>query len=164
VHTRYVCIALIVVSYIYIYPIFALHSVWGTTFSIPRFSLGCFENFLQVHSRDDRESISLLFYLNIVKPLSLRSGLLLFYMLGLNCLLLCVSMFLLFFNFIVFNKKKKKGGRRCRIIFFFRVTVQILYVFLPNISVHRALIEYAYIWLRVYVWYLLSFPVHLNTT
>jgi hypothetical protein len=29
--------------------------------------------------------------------------------------------------------------------FFFRVTVQILYVFLPNISVHRALIEYAYI-------------------
>jgi hypothetical protein len=60
-----------------IYLIFALHSVWGTTFSIPRFSLGCFEKFLQVHSRDDRESMSLLFCLNIVKPLSLRSGLLL---------------------------------------------------------------------------------------
>jgi len=56
---------------------FALHSIWGTTFSIPRFSLGCFENFLQVHSRDDRESMSLLFCLGIVKPLSLRSGLLL---------------------------------------------------------------------------------------
>jgi len=66
-------------------------------------------------------------------------------MLGLNCLLLFVSMFLLFFYFIVLKKKKKKGGRRCIIIFFFRVTVQILYVFLPNISVHRALIEYAYI-------------------
>jgi len=56
---------------------FALYSVWGTTFSIPRFSLGCFENFLQVHSRDDRESMSLLFCLAIVKPLSLRLGLLL---------------------------------------------------------------------------------------
>jgi len=94
-----------------IYPIFSLHSVWGTTFSIPRFSLGCFENFLQVHSRDDRESMSLLFCLDIVKPLSLRSGLLLSYMLGLNCLLLCVSMFFLFFYFIIFNKKKKKKIR-----------------------------------------------------
>jgi hypothetical protein len=73
-----------------------------------------FENFLQVHSRDDRESMPLLFFcLDIVKPLSLRSGLLLSYMLGLNCLLLCVSMFLLFFYFIVFNKKIiiKKEGR-----------------------------------------------------
>jgi hypothetical protein len=88
----------------------------------------------------------LLFCLDIVKPLSLRSGLLLSYMLGLNCLLLCVSMFLLFFYFIVFNKKKKKyWGRRCRIFIFLRVAFQILYVFLPDISVHCALIKYAYI-------------------
>jgi len=33
---------------------------------------------------------------------------------------------------------------------------------LPDILVHYALIEYASIWLRVYVGYLLSFPVHLN--
>jgi hypothetical protein len=50
---------------------------WNNFFSIPRFSLGCFENFLQIHSRDDRESMSLLFCLGIVKPLSLRTGLLL---------------------------------------------------------------------------------------
>jgi F0F1-type ATP synthase membrane subunit a len=55
--------------------------------------------------------MSLLFCLDIVKPLSLRSGLLLSYMLGLNCLLLCVSMFFLFFYFIIFNKKKKKKIR-----------------------------------------------------
>jgi hypothetical protein len=61
---------------------FSLHSVWGTTFSIPRFSHDCFKNFLQVHSRDDRESMSLLFCLDIVKPLSLRSYLFLPYMLG----------------------------------------------------------------------------------
>jgi hypothetical protein len=51
--------------------------------------------------------MSLLFCLDIVKPLPMRSGLLLSYMLGLNCLLLCVSMFLLFFYFIVFNQKNK---------------------------------------------------------
>jgi hypothetical protein len=99
-------------------PIFPLHSVWGTTFSIPRFSFGWFENFLQVHSRDDRESKSLLFCLDIIKPLSLMSGLLLSYMLGLTYLLLYVNMFLSFFYFIVFNKKKN-GGIRCRIFIFF---------------------------------------------
>jgi len=114
-------------------------------FSIPRFSLGCFENFLQVHSRDDRESMSLLFCLDIVKPLFLRSGLLLSYMLGLNYLLLCVSIFLFFFYFIVFKKKKQNWGRICKNFIFFRVAFYILYVFLPDISVHCALIEYAYI-------------------
>jgi hypothetical protein len=60
--------------------------------------------------------MSLLFCLDIVKPLSLRPGLLLSYMLGLNCLLLCVSMFLLFFCFFPFKKKKKKkGGRKLQI-------------------------------------------------
>jgi hypothetical protein len=63
----------------------------------------------------------LLFCLDIVKPLSLRSGLLLSYMLGLNCLLLCVSMFLLFFYFIVFNKKKKKIlGEKMQNFYFFK--------------------------------------------
>jgi hypothetical protein len=61
--------------------------------------------------------MSLLFYLDIVKPLSLRSGLLLSYMLGLNCLLLCVSMFLLFFYFIVFNKKIM--GEKMKFFYFF---------------------------------------------
>jgi Na+-transporting NADH:ubiquinone oxidoreductase subunit NqrE len=89
--------------------------------------------------------MSLLFCLNIVKPHSLRSGLLLSYMLGLNCLILCVSMFLLFFYFIVFKKKKKKLVEKMQNFFFFRVAFQILYVFLPDISVHCALIEYAYI-------------------
>jgi hypothetical protein len=66
-------------------------------------------------------------------------------MLGLNCLLLCVSMFLLFFYFIVFNKKKKIGGKDAEFLFFLRVAFQILYVFLSDISIHCALIEYAYI-------------------
>jgi hypothetical protein len=63
--------------------------------------------------------MSLLFCLNIVKPHSLRSGLLLSYMLGLNCLILCVSMFLLFFYFIVLKKKKKKIGGKDAEFFFF---------------------------------------------
>jgi len=88
--------------------------------------------------------MSLLYYLDIVKPLSLRSGLLLSYMLGLNCLLLYVSMFLLFFYFIVFNNKKM-GEKMPNFFIFFRVAFQILYVFLPDISIHCALIEYAYI-------------------
>jgi uncharacterized membrane protein YhaH (DUF805 family) len=86
--------------------------------------------------------MSLLFCLDIVKHLSLRSSLLLSYMLGLNCLLLCVSMFLLFFPF--FEKKKKIGGEDAKFYFLY-IAFQILYMFLPNISVHCALIEYAYI-------------------
>jgi len=88
--------------------------------------------------------MSLLFCLDIVKPLSLRSGLLLSYMLGLNGLLLCVSIFLLFFCFIVFDKKKMEEKMQI-FFFFFRVAFQILYVFLLDILVHCALIEYAYI-------------------
>jgi len=74
---------------------------------------------MQVHSRDDRESMTLLFYLDIVKPLSLRLGLLLSYMLGLNYLLLCLGMLLLLFYFIVFNKKKKKFGEKMQNFYFF---------------------------------------------
>jgi hypothetical protein len=144
-----------------IYPIFSLHSVWRTTFFIPIFSLGCFENFLQVHSRDDRESMSLLFCLDIVKPLSLRSGLLLSYMLGLNYLLLCVSMFFVVFLFYCFQQKKN-GGEDAEFLFFLELLFRYC-VFLSDILVYCALIEYAYIWLRVYVWYLRSFSVHLNS-
>jgi hypothetical protein len=116
VNSRYVCIALIIICYIY--PIFALHSAWGTTFSIRRFSLGCFENFMQVHSRDDRESISLLFCLGIVKPLSLRTSLLL------------PTCFLYTFVFpLLFFKKKKNWRRRCRIFFFFYSLSDIVCVF-----------------------------------
>jgi hypothetical protein len=71
---------------------------------------------MQLHSRDDRESMSLLFYLGISKPLSLRIGLILPYMLGLDVISFSITMSLLFFYFIVFNKKKN-WGRRCRIFF-----------------------------------------------
>jgi hypothetical protein len=82
--------------------------------------------------------MSLLFCLDIVKPLSLRSGLLLSYMLGLNCLLLYVSMFLLYFRFF-FKKKGGGGGERCRYLFLY-LAFQISYVFLPDVSVLGALL------------------------
>jgi hypothetical protein len=82
-------------------------------FPIPRFCLGFFENFLQVHSRDDRESMSLIFCLGIVKPLSLRTSLLITRHMFFSLL----SMSLLFLSFIF--QQKKKLGRRCRILFYF---------------------------------------------
>jgi hypothetical protein len=85
----------------------------------------------------------LLFCFGNSKPLSLRSGLLLPYMLRLDI--------------ISFLHKQKIG-----FLFFPLIAFQILHIFLSDISVHCALLEYAYIWLRVYVWYLLSFLVHLN--
>jgi hypothetical protein len=60
---------------------------------------------------------------------------------------------------ICFFFKKKKLGRRC---WFFFYSVLISYVFLPNIAVHCALIEYAYVWLRIYAWYLQISLLHLN--
>jgi len=83
-------------------------------------------------------------------------------MLGLDVISFSISMSLLFFYLLVFNQKKKKiWGEDAEFIylFFLLIAFQILYMFLPDISVHYALIEYAYIWLRVYVSYLLSFPV-----
>jgi uncharacterized membrane protein YhaH (DUF805 family) len=68
--------------------------------------------------------------------------LLLSYMLGLNCLLLYINMSLLFSPF--FSFKKKIGGEDAEFYFFY-IAFQILYVFFPDISVHCALIEYAYI-------------------
>jgi hypothetical protein len=58
-------------------------------------------------------------------------------------------MSLLFFCFIVFKKKKKKkkknGGEDAEFYVFLLIAFQILHVLLPDISVHCALIEYAYI-------------------
>jgi hypothetical protein len=50
---------------------------------------------------------------------------------------------LLFFCLIFFNIKKNIGGED--VDFFFLIAFQISYVFLHDISVHCALIEYAYI-------------------
>jgi uncharacterized membrane protein YhaH (DUF805 family) len=67
-------------------------------------------------------------------------------MLGLDVIFFSISMSLLFFYFIVFNKiKNKKFGEKMQNFFFFYIAFQILYVFLPDISVHCPLIEYAYI-------------------
>jgi len=50
----------------------------------------------------------LLFYFGISKPLSMKTGLVLPYMLGLDVISFSISMFLLFFYLILFQKKKKK--------------------------------------------------------
>jgi hypothetical protein len=89
--------------------------------------------------------MSLLFCLGIVKPLSLRTGLLLPTCFVWTYVLFLLSMSLLFLSFIFQKKKKKLGENMQNFFFFFRVAFQILYVFLPGISVHCALIEYAYI-------------------
>jgi hypothetical protein len=48
--------------------------------------------------------------------------------------------------FIGFQQKKKIGGEDAEFfLFFLLIAFQILYMFLPDISVHCALIEYAYI-------------------
>jgi hypothetical protein len=57
-----------------------------------------------------------------------------------------LSMSLLFFCLLIFNKKKKKlGGEDAELYFFLLIAFQILHLFLPNISIHCALIKYAYI-------------------
>jgi uncharacterized membrane protein YhaH (DUF805 family) len=75
----------------------------------------------------------------------LTTGLILPYMLELDVISFSISMSLLFFYFIVFNQKKNKIGGEDAEFYFFYIAFQILYVFLPDISVHCALIEYAYI-------------------
>jgi hypothetical protein len=52
--------------------------------------------------------------------------------------------FVVFF-FLYFFKNKKNWGKRCRIFIFLLIAFQILHLFLPDISIHCALIEYAYI-------------------
>jgi hypothetical protein len=121
----------------------------------------CLEKLLQVLFGDDRKRHvgRLLFWLGNSKPFSLRTGLILPHMLG----LVFLPLKLVFTVFIVFHKKNKnKLGEKMQNFISLLITFQILHVFLPDISIHCALIEYDYIWLRVYDWYLLSFPVHTN--
>jgi hypothetical protein len=70
------------------------------------------------------------------------------HLLGLDIFSFPHSMSLLFFNLIFHNIKKKKkkiGGEDVEFLFFLLIAFQILQVFLPDISIHWALIEYAYI-------------------
>jgi hypothetical protein len=153
VHVRYVCIALSTLSYL----IHALHSFLGTIYFIPIFSLVVLRNICRYFWGWQLKHVErLLFCLGISKPISMRTGLVLPYMLGLDVISFSISMSLFFFCLFVFNKK---FGEKMRNFIFLLITFKILHVFLPNISVHYALINYAYIWLRVYAWYLLSFHV-----
>jgi len=63
----------------------------------------------------------------------MRTGLALPYMLGIDVISFSISMSLLFFFFVSFFNKKNIGGD---------IAFQILHVFLPDISVHCALIKY----------------------
>jgi hypothetical protein len=74
----------------------------------------------------------------------MRTGLALPYMLGLDVISFSKSMSLLFLCLLVFNKKKKIGEKMRNFIFLL-IAFQILHVFLSDISVHYALIKYAYI-------------------
>jgi hypothetical protein len=68
------------------------------------------------------------------------------YKLGLDVISFSISIYLLFFLFISFQQKKKKiGGEDPEFLFFLLIAFQILYMFLPHISVYCELIEYAYI-------------------
>jgi uncharacterized membrane protein YhaH (DUF805 family) len=72
------------------------------------------------------------------------TGLVLPYMLGLDVISFSISMSLLFFCLLVFNQKinKKILGEKMQNFFFLFLLIafQILHVFLPDISVHCALI------------------------
>jgi hypothetical protein len=151
VHVRYVCIASFIMSYL----IYAQHFIWGTFLFYPHI----FSRFLQKHSQiffcgwQLKHVGRLLFCLDISKPLHEdRFGFTLHF-------LFHKHVFVVFFSVSFFNKKKKIWGEDAELYFFLLIAFQILHVFLPNISVHCALIKYAYIWLRVYAWNLLSFPV-----
>jgi hypothetical protein len=74
----------------------------------------------------------------------MRTCLVLPYMLGLDVISFSISMSLLFFCVLVFNKKKW-GKKMWRFIFLLFIAFQILHVFLPDISIHCALIKYDYI-------------------
>jgi hypothetical protein len=78
-------------------------------------------------------------------------------MLGLDVISFSISMSLLLLCLLVFNKIYIYiyiyiyWGENAKFLFFLLIVFQILYMFLSDISVHCALIEYAYIRLRVYV-------------
>jgi hypothetical protein len=74
----------------------------------------------------------------------MRTGLAFPYILGLDVISFSKGMSLLFLCLLVFNKKKKIGEKMRNFIFLL-IAFQILHVFLSDISVHYALIKYAYI-------------------
>jgi hypothetical protein len=74
----------------------------------------------------------------------MRTGLAFPYILGLDVISFSKSMSLLFLCLLVFTKKKKIGEKMRNFIFLL-IACQILHVFLSDISVHYALIKYAYI-------------------
>jgi hypothetical protein len=74
----------------------------------------------------------------------MRTGLVLPYMMGLDVISFSISMYLFFFCLLVFNKKKN-CGEDAEFSFFLLIAFRILHVFLPDISIHCALIKYAYI-------------------
>jgi hypothetical protein len=75
----------------------------------------------------------------------MRTGLALAYLLELDVISFSISMSLLFFCLLVSKKKKKKIGEKMKNFILFLIAFQILHVFLLDISVHCALIKYAYI-------------------
>jgi hypothetical protein len=87
----------------------------------------------------------LLFCLGISKPLSIRTGLILPYILGLDVISFSEHVFVVFL-FIGFQQKKikKNWGEDAELYFFLLIAFQILHVFLPDNSVHCAFIKYAY--------------------
>jgi hypothetical protein len=99
--------------------------------------LGCLEEILQVLNRNDSKSTSIVyfFYFVTLKPLSLRPGLFLPYMLGQHYSLYFESMFVFFFLI----KKKKEGLKGCRCLLFYNF--QISYVCLIDDSVYDAFIQ-----------------------
>jgi hypothetical protein len=64
-------------------------------------------------------------------------------MLELDVISFSISMSL--FSVLFFNKKKKGGEKMQNFFSFLLIAFKILHVFLLNISVHCALIKYAYI-------------------
>jgi hypothetical protein len=66
---------------------------------------------------------------------------------GIRCHFLFHKHVSVFFSIYWFStqKKKKNWGEDAEFLFFLLIAFQILHVFLPDISVHCALIKYAYI-------------------
>jgi hypothetical protein len=91
--------------------------------------------------------MSLLFCLDIVKPLpEFKFAIILHAWTKLSSSLFNHFFFVfLFYCFQLKEKKKKTGGEEADFFFFLRVAFQIMNVFLPDILVHCALIDYAYI-------------------
>jgi hypothetical protein len=118
-HIRFDCIALVSPSHIFTY---ALHSRNHICF-IPKIFFFCLEKIYAgiLWGWQKKNVERLLFYLGNSEPLSLRTGLILPHMLGLDIVSFPHSMSLLFFCLIFLNikKKKKKNCRKICIIYLF---------------------------------------------